>query len=466
VAAEDELAGLDTTDLAELLEQGRVAPELPVELACARIRALDERLGAVPIRLFEQARAQLRDPATRKPLTGIPFLLKDVGARQRGLPDYAANRALRAVDHRALADTPLGARFREVGLVTLGKSNAPEFGMQSNTWPRVYGPTRNPWNLAHTAGGSSGGACAAVCAGLVSVAHASDGAGSIRIPAAWCGLIGLKPTRDRVVWRHAGSGRPDVEFVVARSLRDTAWLLDLLRPSQDRRRSPKRYRDALTKPPGQLRAGVCTDSPAGSPVHEDYARATRRIAEQLGEAGVEVREVRPEALEEYAERALWGTVLGPQGYRECIEGLEARLGRPVEESDVEPFLWQLAQLTPDAPAPGHKGQVEAARAWNRDWEQRLRDWFDTYDLLVTPTVHEPAPLLHEMDPRRLDTFELLERMAPHMAFTEPWNATGQPAISLPVGFTAAGLPIGVQLVAGLGRDDLLIQVASMLLGFR
>lgn len=387
--------------------------------------------------------------------------MKDVGARQVGQPYYAGNRALRDADHRARKDTLLGARFRELGLVTIGNSNSPEFGLQSNTWPLAYGPTRNPWNPMRSAGGSSGGACAAVAAGLVPVAHASDGAGSIRIPAAWCGLIGLKPSRDRVHWRYAGHGRPDIEFVVARSLRDTARFLDALRTPDARRDRPGRFFAALSEDAPRLRVGLCTRSPAGGPVHPACVHVVSQTGEALARAGHVVEEAAPPTFHEYEERSLQGAALGFHEYLECLQDLEERLARPIGPEDVEPFLWDLAQLGQHHHAPD---DVERASIWLAAWESRTLAWFDEFDLLVTPTVCEPAPPLDSLDPHTHTPLELLETMVPHMAFTEIWNATGQPAISLPLGWSDAdALPVGVQLIAGTGRDGLLLSLAARLM---
>ena len=439
---------------------GEISPVELVEAACRRIERIDPEIGAVPVRFFDEAIECARAAPLEGPFAGIPFLMKDVGARQRGQPYYAANRALRDVDHRAEADTVLGARFRAIGLVTVGNSSTPEFGLQSNTWPLVYGPTRNPWDPERSAGGSSGGACAAVAAGLVPVAHASDGAGSIRIPAAWCGLVGLKPSRDRVFWRHRGKGRSDVEFVVARSLRDTAAFLDQLSAGSTAIRSSTEFSVALHRKPPWLRVGVWLRSPAGSPVDPDCRDAAQQAGVRLSEQGHGVEEAAPASFSEYAERALHGAVLGAAEYRECLAELEDRLARPVGPGDVEPFLWELSSIGDGDTTPK---QREAAARWNWAWVARTLRWFEDFDLLLTPTVCEPAPHLCELDPTQLSPQELLERMVPHMAFTEPWNATGQPAVSLPLAWSAEGLPVGVQLVAGPGREDLLLSVAASLM---
>jgi amidase len=455
----------DATEQAAAIERGELSAHELVATARERLEQLDPKLGILSVLSGGDEESIELALATGGPFRGVPFLMKDVGARQAGRPYYAGNRALRAVDHRAAADTPLGARFRALGLVTLGNSRSPEFGLQSNTWPLIQGPTHNPWDPSRAAGGSSGGACAAVAAGLVAAAHASDGAGSIRIPAAWCGLIGLKPSRDRIDWRHRGKNRPDVEFVVARSLRDTARFLDLLRPEACRRADANRYSRALDESPAPLRIAFWSAAPDGSPVHPDCRRAVEETAARLADLGHRVEEAAPPGFGDYLERSLHGAVLGIHEYRDCLRELEDRIGRPVTTDDVEPFLWDLAHLGPETVAAD---AVAGSADWVRRWEQRTLDWFDSVDLLLTPTVCCPAPYLDDLDPRTLEPLALLERMVPHMAFTEIWNATGQPAISLPLASStqeglATGLPIGVQLVAAPGHEDRLISLAAALL---
>jgi amidase len=457
----------DATDQAAAIARGEVDPRELVAAARERLEQLDPKLGILSVLSGGEEETIDFALATGGPFRGVPFLMKDVGARQAGRPYYAGNRALRDADHRADADTPLGARFRELGLVTLGNSRSPEFGLQSNTWPLVQGPTLNPWDTSRAAGGSSGGACAAVAAGLVPVAHASDGAGSIRIPAAWCGLVGLKPSRDRIDWRHRGKQRPDVEFVVARSLRDTARFLDLLRPAACRAADAAPYARAIAAPTpftGPLRIAFWTRSPEGSAVHPDCRRAVEETAERLARLGHRVVEAAPSGLAdptEYADRSLHGAVLGIRDYRDCLDDLAARIGRPVGPEDVEPFLWELAHLGPEEVAPA---ALAHSAEWVAAWERRTLAWFDDFDVLVTPTVCCPAPFLDDLDPRVHEPLDLLEKMVPHMAFTEIWNATGQPALSLPLAETAEeGLPIGVQLVGATGREDRLMTLAAQLM---
>ncbi len=453
---------MDATAQAAAVARGALSRRDLVEAAIERIERVDPQLNAVVVKLPASARSGA-DSASG-PLAGVPFLLKDLGAQQAGLPYFAGNRALRDARNRAPRDTPVGARFREVGLVTVGKSNTPEFGLQSTTQPLAFGPTRNPWNPDRSAGGSSGGACAAVAAGLVPVAHASDGAGSIRIPAAWCGLVGLKPSRGRIASDPRLIRPTSVEFVVARSLRDTALMLDLLSGSHPGALftlpQPRRaFASELDAAVDALRIGLLAEAP-GVAVHPECAAAVEATGSLLSSLGHAVEAAWPEALFASEERALLGLVFGPVEYRACLAELEQMLGRPVERDDVEPYLWELADR--DSPPVSADQYLRAAEV-QQTWAARLAGWWaGGFDLLVTPTVAEPPVLLSALDATRIGPGALLDRMGSHMAFTEPFNATGQPAITLPLHWTADGLPIGVQLVAAVGREGLLLRVAAQL----
>jgi len=223
--------------------------------------------------------------------------------------------------------------------------------------------------------------------------------------------------------------------------------------------TPRRSSTSCARPP-RLRIGLSTRSPSGARVDPDCARAVLAAAADLVLHGHHVEEAEPATLLEYTDRALHGALLGAAEYRGCLEDLALRLGRPVTPDDVEPFLWVLAQLDEGTTTPE---QLAASRDWNRAWVARTLCWFDEFDLLLTPTVCEPAVRLADLDPHRHEPLELLEKMVPHMAFTEPWNATGQPALSLPLAHSREGLPVGVQLVAAPGREDWLFGVAAELL---
>ncbi len=462
----DELGALDATAQAECVRRGELSPGELVESAIARIEAADAQLGALAAPLFDEARhAAVQRRLPRGPFRGVPFLLKDLGARQVGVPHSCGNRALREADYRASDDSPLGARFRRAGLVTLGTSKTPEYGLQSTTQPLAFGPTRNPWAPERSAGGSSGGAAAAVAAGFVALAHASDGAGSIRIPAAWCGAVGLKPSRGRI---SRGPGDLEaataVEFAITRSVRDAAGLLDAVHGSApgDLFTAPpppaRSFRRALTAALPRLRVGVLTEMPGGL-CERACAEAAAAAALLLESFGHDVQVSWPKALFEQEERALLGLVFGPLEARSCLWDLALRLGRKVEESDVEPFLWRLAHLEV-GPLPAD--QLVRAAERQLEWAARVASWWQDFDLLVTPTVGLLPPLLAELDGATHGPDELMERMGPHMAFTEPFNATGQPALALPFGLSEQGLPLSVQLVAAHGREDLLLALGARL----
>jgi amidase len=460
---QDSLATLDAVAQAELVQKKELTPLELVDAAIARIQRLDPVLGAVVCPLFEQARTAARGPLPAGPFRGVPFLMKDVGATQAGQPHYMGNRALRDLGHRAPRDTYLGARFRRAGLVTVGKSKIPEFGLQSTTQPLAFGPAHNPWDLTRSPSGSSGGAAAAVAAGLVPIAHANDGAGSIRLPAAWCGLVGLKPSRGRVALEPTWIGRSFVGFALTRSVRDAAVLLDAVHGNEPGDlfvlAEPARpYRSQLGTEPGRLRIGLLAEM-GGASLHPECRAAVEDAGRRLEALGHRIEIAWPEALFE-EQRAVRTLAFGPLEYRMCLRTLAGLLGRPVEPDDVEPYLWTLAGL--DWPPVLAEDYLDAAE-WRQGWAVRVASWWsDGFDLLLTPTVCEPPALLSELsvDPER--PWDLLERIGPHMTFTEPFNVTGQPTISLPLHWTPQGLPVGIQLVAAIGREDLLLSVASQL----
>jgi amidase len=458
-----DLAALDATAQAAAVASGEASRGELVAAAIGRLERLDGTLGAMVAPLFEHALSELREVDAAAPFAGVPFMMKDLGACFARQPYYAGNRALRDIGYKAPAETYLARRFRLAGLVPIATAKTPEFGLQSTTQPLAFGPAHNPWNALRTPGGSSGGSAVAVAAGIVPLAHANDGAGSIRIPAAWCGLIGLKPSRGRIALEPTTIGRTLAGFAVTKSVRDTAALLDAVHGNEpgDLYRLPppvRPFAKEVGADPGQLRIGLLTAMPGGT-AHPEAVAAAKGAARLLEGLGHAVEPSGPDALFE-EERAWQGLVFGPVEYRLCLRELGRMLGRPVVEEDVEPYLWTVAD--PHGRSVTPEEYLEAAAA-QQAWAVRVSSWFASgFDLLVTPTVPEPPPLLDDLDGARLDPYTLLDRMAPHLAFTEPFNVTGHPAMSLPLHWTADGLPMGVQLVARLGREDLLIRVAAQL----
>jgi amidase len=461
----EDLAWIDACGQAALVRSGDVEPIELVDAAIARIEKLNPELNAVITPLFDEARRAATSPELPDgPFRGVPFLLKDLGACQAGMPQFRGNKALRDAGYVCPADTPLGRRFRDAGLIALGKTNTPELGCQSTTQPLAFGPTRNPWDVTRSTAGSSGGSAAAVVSGMVSIAHANDGGGSIRLPAAWCGLVGLKPSRGRVsLGPEMALAQNVAELAVTRTVRDAAAILDAVRGNEpgDLFLCPapeRRYVEELGRDPGRLRIGIHTELGSGSVDNECIAgaEAAGRLLESLGHI---VERACPAAFMEPAMEIDLAMRTAVFGIRQQVAEIGTLLGRDVTEDDVEPFLWQISQRPLDATA----ADLVKARVAQQAWTERMaRWWADGFDLLLTPTAFEPPATLEELTPPVGAEGTLAFRIQHHCGFTMPFNATGQPAISLPLHRTPDGLPVGIQLVAAMGREDVLIRVASQL----
>jgi amidase len=455
---------LDATAQAELVRTGEVsAPEL-VEGAIERIEALNGDLNAVIHPLFDEARAT--EPADG-PFKGVPFVVKDLTCAVENTPQHEGMRFLRDLGFRADADSWLASRFRAAGFVFVGKTNTPELGILPTTEPDAYGPSRNPWNTAHSPGGSSGGSGSAVAAGMVSIGHANDGGGSIRIPASCCGLVGLKATRARVSSAPLGDyvGGLVTELVVSRSVRDTAAVLEFVSegaPPGEPYFAPAKqrpYTEEVGADPGKLRVGLMTTPPGGQyDVHPDCVAAAEAAARSLEGLGHSVEVAHPVALDDegYIPQFL---IRWTAGVAAALDFWSMRTGKQITQADVEPLTWALAEQGWSNSAAAFVGSMGYAQLVSRG----VLRWWQDYDLLLTPTMAAPPAELgtigtgHEENP-----FAPIERAIPYAAFTAGFNATGQPAISLPLHWSDAGLPIGVQLVGDLGREDLLLRVAAQL----
>ena len=463
----DDLARLDATAQAELVRAGDASPVELTEAAIERVEAVNPELNAVIHPLFEEGRAAASNSLPEGPFRGVPFLFKDIGAALAGQPLHMGMQVLKDAGFRAPMDTYLGARFRDAGLVTVGKTNTPELGILPTTEPDAYGPSRNPWNVERSTGGSSGGAAAAVASGMVPIAHANDGGGSIRIPASACGLVGLKPSRQRI------SEGPLVgdslsglvcELIVSRSVRDTARMLDAVHgpaPGDPYVAPPplRPYADELSEGGGRLRIGVAVESLAGIEVHPTVVEATRAAATMLEGLGHSVEQSRPGGFEEM-ELVETFMVRWAAGQAASLALFSRLLGRDLVEADVEPLTWALAQEGHGIEAAEYLGAINRHQLMSR----MVANWYEDggFDLLLTPTLGEPPPPLGTYDDSGDDPMRAIERAKVTAAFAGAYNATGQPAISLPLHWDEDGLPIGVQLIAQLGREDLLIRVAAEL----
>ena len=463
----DDLSRLDAIAQAELVRTRRASPLELVDAAIDRIERVNPKLNAVIHQFFDRARDQARRNALPDgPFRGVPFLLKDLFGHAEGDPMHFGARFLKDIDFRVPHDSYLAAKFRAAGLVFVGRTNVPELGILPATESDAYGPARNPWNPAHSTGGSSGGSAAAVAAGMVPVAHGNDGGGSIRIPASECGLVGLKPSRGRTSFGPdigVAVGGLGVEGVVSRTVRDTAAMLDVAQgymPGDPYTAPPptRPYRDEVGGPTGALRVGLMTASPAGAtPVHAECVKAAEQTGRLLTELGHTVETSHPDALDDFEVGRHFSVMYAVQ-IAGTIAALERFTGRTLGPADLDTFNWALAEL-------GRKMSVVQyleTEDWIAAFTRRLASWWDGFDLLVTPTLPEPPPPLGYFVPDTIDPTITGLRAGAFACWTSPFNMSGQPAISLPLHWTPDGLPVGVQLVAAYGREDLLLRIAAAL----
>lgn len=460
----DDTRWLDATDQAALVAQGQVSASELLEAAIERVEALDPQLNAVIIRWFDEARQTARGDLPRGPFRGVPTLLKDLWAHYAGQPLTNGCQALKDALPPSATDTTLVSRFRQAGFVIAGRTNSPEFGSLPTTEPTAWGATRNPWNRDHSPGGSSGGAAAAVASGMVPIAHASDGGGSIRIPASACGLVGLKPSQGRItLGPYRDESNLGVELCVSRSVRDTAALLDAVRgpgvgDTVIAAPPARPYLDEVGADPGHLRIGLLDHHPFGGEVHEQCALAARNAAKLLERLGHKVEPGFPQAMAnpDFARRfsALWSTNMGVG-----IKRIGDQLGRELQPGDVELVNWAQAEF-----ARGFNGVDYAmALAATVEFRRATQQWWeDGWDLLLTPTLGEPPVPLGTFANNPETPMAPMLRAAQYVPYTPAFNASGQPAISVPLHWTPDGLPIGVQLVAAYGREDVLLRVAAQL----
>jgi amidase len=462
----DELSGLDATAQAELVHEGEATAAELAEAAIARIEATNGEVNAVIHPLFEQGLEAAQGDLPDGPFKGVPFLLKDLGAAFAGQPLHLGMNYLKERDFHAPVDTYLAERFRAAGLVTIGKTNCPELGILPTTEPRAHGATRNPWDLSRSAGGSSGGSAAAVAAGMVPMAHANDGGGSIRIPAANCGLVGLKPSRQRTSEGPlAGDFMSGLtaELCVSKSVRDTAVLLEAVHgpaPGDPYVAPPpaRPYTEEVGADPGKLRIALWTETVIERDADPEVVAAAEAGAKALEGCGHQIERPDLSALQslDLVEPFL---VRWAAGQAQALDQLGIVGGQPITADDVEPLTWALAEIGRSRNA----GEYLTAVGQHQVLSRIIAGIHESgFDLLLTPTLGEPPPPLGTFDDSGPDPMAAFERAFLSGCFTAAFNATGQPAISLPLHWSEDGLPIGVQLVAPLGREDLLLRVASQL----
>ena len=456
----DEFVLLDAVAQAELVRCGEVAPIDLVDAAIARIERLNPAVNAVVTKLYDEARRVARGRLPAGPFSGVPFLLKDSLASYAGVRMTSGSRLLR--ENIAAHDSELVHRLRRAGLIVLGKTNCAEFGLLPTTEPELFGATRNPWDTRRSPGGSSGGSAAAVAAGMVPMAHGSDGGGSIRIPASCCGVFGFKPTRARnpsALDQIDVHSRLVVEHALTRSVRDSAALLDatcLPGSGDPHSASPQQghfLREVGAKP-GRLR--IALSQQAFSSLHSECVRALHDAATLCRELGHDVTEVNPAI--DYRLAAHSFTTLWAAGCATTIESISRRCGRRIAADDVEPLTWALYEMGRRVSASDYQLALVELNVMARS----IADLFAKCDVWLTPVLAEPAPLLGSFDPPLDDPLAAFQRALAFSPITGICNFTGQPAMSVPLYWTAEGLPIGSHFAGRFGDEATLFQLAGQL----
>lgn len=457
-----DFATLDATAQADLVRRKEVKPIELVEAAIGRIERLNPTINAVITPMFDLARQAASGPIPDGPFTGVPFLLKDLMAAYAGVRFTWGSAFLRdfVVDH----DSELVTRHKRAGLIVLGKTNTPEFGILPTSEPHFFGPTRNPWNTNHSAGGSSGGSAAAVACGMVAMAHGNDGGGSIRIPASCCGVFGLKPTRARnPLGPDAGDamGGLVVEHAITRSVRDSAALLDATCGPDigDPYWAPPPARPFLQEvgaDPGKLRIGFTSQSGTGTPVHADCIAAVQDAAKLCADLGHHVEETTPTVGGDMITQAFM--VVFATGCAMSVDALALLTGRTPTPDQFEPLTWAVTEMARQQTAPNYLLSVAILQRISREVARMFLD----YDVLLTPTLAEPPLPLGTLESPPDNPLYGLIRSASYVPFPAIGNITGQPAMSVPLYWNADGLPIGTQFFGRFGDEATLFRLAAQL----
>ena len=456
-----ELWQLDAIAQAELIRRGEVSSLELVEAAIDRIERIDPLLNTVVTPLFESARETTSHPRPEGALAGVPFLVKDLGCGQAGVRQTNGSRAMR--NHVASADSPLITRYRNAGLVIVGRTSTPEFGNHSTTEPVLFGPSRNPWAPDRTTGGSSGASAAAIAAGLTSIASGGDGAGSLRIPASCCGVFGFKPSRGRVSSAPGGEavGNLAIRHAMSRSVRDNAALLDVAAVPEPGdpffAPPPKRpFLDEVGRDPGRLRIGWTATPAIDTAIDPECVAAVRATAELLDGLGHQVDEAAPTLDGEViigSLLAVWAA-----GNLEDALDCERLLGRPLERDELEITTWELVEHGRSLTA---QDLLEAVAAFGTA-TRSIGAFFEDHDVWLTPTLArppEPLGVLNQSSGSALGW----QRMDSGFNPFNPWaNISGCPSMSLPLHWSPDGLPIGVLATARYGEEATLFRLAGQL----
>ncbi|WP_136645713.1 amidase [Tabrizicola sp. YIM 78059] len=458
-----DLGATDATELAGLVARGEVTPEELLDAALAAVEARNPAINAVVLIQEDVARRSIAEGLPPGPFRGVPFLIKDLGVEARDFPSHNGSRLL--ANTRYPGDSSIFTRMKATGVVTFGRTTSPEGGIGAATEAAVYGgPTRNPWNLDRTPGGSSGGAGAAVAAGIVAFAHGSDGGGSVRIPASSCGLFGFKPTRARLPdGPYAGEGWAGmaIDGFLTRSVRDTAVMLDACEgadlgapywaPPLDRGHAA-----AISRPPRRLRIGICDTTFTGEPIHPEVADAVRATGRLLEALGHHVEPARPQAdvpgmMRAWTDIVAVGTALGIRS---------ALKGRPLTPDLVEGVGRGAVAHAETLHPTRYLEAVGQIHAFGRE----MARFFDRGpDILLSATLAEPPARVGRFNHATEDYVAYRtgpEGIFAYSPFCAVFNASGQPAASLPLAWSSDGLPIGIHLAAAFGQDETLIALCA------
>jgi len=458
----EEFASFDGLGLAELVRGRHVSPSELLDAAVSQVEARNPELNAVVTKLYDHARSAIAAGLPDGPFTGVPYLLKDLGAHVSGAVTSFGTTLFKdfVVDH----DSEITARLRRAGLVIFGKTNTPEMGLAASTEPRLFGPTRNPWKPSHSSGGSSGGSAAAVAAGMVPMAHATDGGGSIRIPASCCGLFGLKPTRARnPMGPDAGEGwgGASVGHAVTRTVRDSAALLDATSGPDigDPYWAPppaRPFLEEVGRDPGRLRIAITTRPWNGQPVDAECAEAAVAAARLCERLGHHVDEATPDV----DARALGDAtlVIISANIRATLEARAAALGRELKPGDVERLTWARAVDGHTARAADYARSIGVVHRIGRV----VARFFTRYDILLSPTMCQPPFPLGVLDLMTDDVERYTKAILGSIGFTSLFNSSGNPAMSVPLAWSRSGLPIGVQFAAPFGDEAMLFRLGAQL----
>lgn len=446
----DPLLEYDAIGLAKLVKSKQVSARELVEACIARIEALDGKINGVVTRTFERALAAAEKVDLDAPLAGVPFLLKD-NIEFEGVKTTQGTAVFK--NHIAKASAPLVKKYEAAGLIILGKTNMPELGLIPSTESKLLGPCRNPWSLAHSAGGSSGGSAAAVAAGYLPVAHATDGGGSIRVPASCCGLFGLKPSRRRMLWGASDQTEFMADHCVSRSVRDSALLFALTQNNSPD--SPYKPVELVSGPSKRrLKIGLCIIDYYGKMPHKDVknvVEATAKLCEGLGHTVVELKNpINGNEFYDNFSAIFSGRML------KLADQVKEMTGKPAEESGLlerftTDFIAECRSLGSDAIENGHQ--------YLKKFGAMIAQWMEPVDLVLTPVLSTPPPKLGYLFDPTQDYKEMAPRVFGYAPYTPVQNALGQPAMSVPLGMSSDGLPIGSHFVAQAGDERTLFELA-------